>query len=529
MKGRLCAIALPSLRVEIAEAGGVERGAPFAVVVARPGGAVKDERSLLGNTRLDEVSVCARALGVKPGQTIAAARAKTAELRVRVVHLDAIRDVLAGIAEVALAFGAIVSFEAGGIAGDVVWCDVTGAAHLFATDGDPVGELALATQLGERVRRMGHACRVAIADGPRIAAAVARFAGAFPRGKGKEAIVVPPGEGARAMQGLPLRALPLEEATVEWLAKLGLTKAGDLQRLPRAALGTRLGARGPRVMQLLEGDDRERLPPYVPPEIPEERATLEYGITTEEALLFVAKRLADRLASRLAGRCAKATRLELHLGLDRGMLPDRGAGSDPPVLALSLPSPIATADELFSVLRARARAYVIEAPILSATLRATELVPSAGQALDLWVQEARAERTLPRLVAELSAELGMDRVGKFALADSWVPEQRGRLVSIHHKPGAGHPALLSGAPEPSRLLGTGIPFRERHSLHMLERFEAVEWWKSGVRTRNVLLAWTDGTSQASPGRGLHKDEQRGLGWVLVDSASGEPELRGWMD
>ena len=159
---RIAAICLPDLHVEVvratasaragtkatasdeADAAGVRAGMPLAIVVAP---APLTEAKLLGNTRLDVVSREARALGVHPGQTIASARARAANLAVRVVRPEAVHGVLARLAEVSLAFGATVSFsgsnagfgakdgkDAGASVsyGDVVWVDVTGCAHLHA-------------------------------------------------------------------------------------------------------------------------------------------------------------------------------------------------------------------------------------------------------------------------------------------------------------------------------------------------------------------------------------------------------------
>src|SRR5215472_9505722 len=102
MASRFAAIALPCVRLELAQAALAQGHAPLAVVIARPGGAVKDEASLLGNTRLDEVNAEARALGVRAGQTIAAARARASALRVRVVSVDAVQKELSSVAEAAL-------------------------------------------------------------------------------------------------------------------------------------------------------------------------------------------------------------------------------------------------------------------------------------------------------------------------------------------------------------------------------------------------------------------------------------------
>src|SRR5580698_8745901 len=211
---RIACIALPEIRVEIAQEKEREsrqaaktprekanqlgvlvswRPSPFAVVVARPGGTVKTERDVLGNTRLDVVSREARALGVRSGQTVAAARAKCAGLGVRVVAQSAVRAALERLAEVALAFGPTASFD---VVTDVVWVEIGGCAHLVG------GESELAQALAARVRALGHACRVSIADGPRIAAAVACFAPAN-RSRGGVPIIVQRGEGANAMRALP--------------------------------------------------------------------------------------------------------------------------------------------------------------------------------------------------------------------------------------------------------------------------------------------------------------------------------------
>src|SRR5580698_11072686 len=102
---RFAAVALFHLRVELARARASPASPVLGVVIARPGGAVKDETSLLGHTRLDEVSPEALALGIRPGQTVASARARSADLSVRVVPLLGVSQALSGLAEMALAFG----------------------------------------------------------------------------------------------------------------------------------------------------------------------------------------------------------------------------------------------------------------------------------------------------------------------------------------------------------------------------------------------------------------------------------------
>src|SRR5262249_19871694 len=156
---RILALVLPRLRLEIArteDPRAMDGGGVMAVVIARQaslgttgrgkGGAVKEEHSLLGNTRLDEVSSEAFALRVRPGHTIAAARARAAGLRVRVVPEHVTQRTLARLCEALLAFGRATSFSASESA---IWVDVTGCAHLFG------GEERLSRAVHARVTSFG--------------------------------------------------------------------------------------------------------------------------------------------------------------------------------------------------------------------------------------------------------------------------------------------------------------------------------------------------------------------------------------
>ena len=298
---RICAVSLPELRIELVRAelaNGLDPRAPLAVVVAplEKGEVVLTEQKLLGNTRISVVSREARALGVLPGQTIAQARARAGILAVRVVRPDAVRDVLARLAEVGLAYGATVSFgmegqtsapparraslkgagatgaklhdafmpdgaHGRGEFGDVVWIDVTGCAHLHEPKSLFDGETILATRLARVIASLGHTCSVAIADGPRVAAILARamFQPTLTRAAARkplpsaiylEPVIVRPGENARALAPLSVAALPLLPEDVRWLTKIGVRTIGELRQLPQEGLGTRLGARAREVLSL---------------------------------------------------------------------------------------------------------------------------------------------------------------------------------------------------------------------------------------------------------------------------------------
>jgi protein ImuB len=174
---------------------------------------------------------------------------------------------------------------------------------------------------------------------------------------------------------------------------------------------------------------------------------------------------------------------------------------------------------MLSLVRTRIESWTLIAPVLAVTLRATELVRKDGRPLDLFEPMAKAERTLPRLVAELSAELGLENVGVLALADTWLPEARTVLRPFGPSARAATltplAPLTSLAPEPSRILASPAPLGDVRLTRLLSRVEACEWWRTGVRARDSFAAWSESDKR--------------LAWVEVDLASGDAWVKGWFD
>ena len=179
---RIVAIVLPQLACEIARrklppaGNGVE--GPIGVVLSRDGTGVAGTETAV----LDAVEDEARRYGVRAGQRVTEAAALLARLSVHRVTYGEIDAALGRVAEVALALGPVAALalrEApegaprtpwGDAPFDTVWLDVTGSAHLAG------GEEALLAELEERLGALGHRARLAIAGGPRLAQALARWA-----------------------------------------------------------------------------------------------------------------------------------------------------------------------------------------------------------------------------------------------------------------------------------------------------------------------------------------------------------------
>ncbi len=515
---RIVAVVLPDLSCELG--GGAEIGTPkpkkrrvlpLGVVLA------DDESSepVSATAILDAVNEEARRHGVCKGQSIAEACALLAHLVVRRVSREQIHTALARVAEIALAFGPTVAFEAP----DTVWVDVTGSAHLSG------GEEALGAELASRVRALGHVVRVAIAKGPLIARACARY------GALSEVLVVPERGTKEAIASLPVSALPIDRERALWLTRLAVLTLGDLAALPREAAASRLGEHASLALDLAAGKDETPLVAYRIPALLSERSTWDEPVEGSEPLSFVLRGLASRLSLRLAGRGEAAQKLVLIIEHDRTIARHRGVALEKELL-FDLASPLWREEEIRRVVASRLERLRLEAPSVGLRLEAPALIRQIGRQLDLsrvsaglaGIQELD---TLPVLLAELGADIGKERVGVLSLVDSHRPEKKSELVPALADPESPHrrrktkktkreplplrkvksmaksPGIAATRcfPEPLALgsalrIGSTLSIDHRlytiEEIHFVERLESVEWWTGSPVTRDYVSLWLEG-------------------------------------
>lgn len=194
-----------------------ERG-PLAVAAEGPGG-----------LRLVALDPEARALGLQPGEPLGRVRARIGvPLQVYPADPTADRDALLRLCRWAGGYAPLVAPFGPAEAGDGLYIDVAGASHLRG------GEASLVDDLTDRLARGHIPARIALADTPGAAFALASHGGV-------DRIVVPPGGAAEALRGLPVEALRLDPGTVSGLKRLGLRRMGELDALPRGPLARRFG------------------------------------------------------------------------------------------------------------------------------------------------------------------------------------------------------------------------------------------------------------------------------------------------
>ena len=476
-----------------------------------------EQKPIDATTQLAAVNESARRYGVRAGQSIAEACALVANLVVREISQAEVLETLRGIAEVGFSLGATVALEAP----DTVYVDISGSAHLQG------GEVALATEFANRVRSMGHSVRLAIADGPRLARAFAKWftpEAADPEDRG--VCVVPSERTVSAFQALPCAALCLPGDTAAWFARLGVFTVGELCALPRQALGSRLGEAAASVSELCAGRDRTPLVAYLPERTINESSAWDEPVTGTEPLLFALGGLVSRVSARLTGRGEAAHSFELTLLYDPAIARFRGEKTEQ-VWRFKLATPLHRAEEIRRVLSARLARTKLAAPSLGMRLTVPKMLPAVARQLEFSqvmagvTVGAAADDEISVLIAELTAELGEDKLGTLQLVDSHRPEaksklspaeltpqRRGSSKTAHLRKAEPSFAELPGAPtrlltEPCELHGpfrVGVSLALDRSLYTIEhlrfeqRLDAVEWWGQAPITRDYVRLWLQGAS-----------------------------------
>ncbi len=385
------------------------------------------------HSELSQVSAQARAMGVRPGMTVAQARALIPDLAVINPSPAAERAAADALIDVAESISPVIEESMPGC----VWLDLTGSERFYqparraqnnpqsrsaqenihnACDElcgtsddvhDPIEE-AIAAELVRRARRVGLEAALGLAAGKEIARLAARCGGAR---------VIEAGREREFLDWMPLDLLDLGvnargDDLELVLKRLGIRRLGELARLDARAVGTRLGSRGAELMRLARGEDSARIAMRPRAEVFAESIELEYGIETIEPLAFVMRAMIAQLTERLQMRGLVAGDITLALGLADRRRDDRRVAVAAPTLEVRALLTLVTLN-----LEASPPPAAVETIRLIIEPRAVRPAQS-----DMFLPPAPAPDRLEAAIARIAALCGPDRVGRIAPADSYRPE-----------------------------------------------------------------------------------------------------------
>jgi protein ImuB len=446
------------------------RDAPFALW-----------RKIAGGERLAAVNVAAQRRGLRPGMTVADARALCPVLTLEEHDPNADAATLAILADWCGRFTPLAALDPP----DGVMLDVTGAAQLFG------GEANLLDEIERRLKNQGFAARTALAPGPALARALARFS---------RLRLVPPeastGDVEAIAGRLPIAALALADPAPARLARAGLRSVGDLLARPRAPLAARLGSAAMARLDALACRSRDPIQPrFAAPAYIAERRFPE-GLIRQDDIEATLKRLAEDLRPLLERQGVGARRLEAVFYRVDGAVKR---------LAVGTSRPLRDPARIFTLLRERLAKLAEDGLDADYGFDVLRLCASAVERLDdeqAALADARAETEggdLSDLVDRLGARLGSRRVLRLHPQERHAPEYAALAAPAAYPPpeSAAAPTKFAPLARPLRLFerpepvdamalapdGPPLRFRWRRALHETAAFEGPEriappWWQA---------------------------------------------------
>ena len=445
-----------------------------------------------GGPRIVALNEAAEAAGLARGEPLADARAKAEFLQVRPLEAAADAAGLNRLALWATRYTPTASPWNEENSADGFFLDIEGAAHLFG------GEEALLADLAERLQGFGLPARLAVADTPGAAWALARF-------HPDPCCILQSGAQAQALAPLPIEALRLLPETGTALRRLGLKTVGTLLDKPRAPFSARFPTELLRRLDQALGRSEEPLVPVVHPPVYHSLRYLLEPVFTQAAVIALASRLMQNLVHVLTRDDVGARALRLSLYRVDGeartvdialTLPTRSVAHVMRMLDLKLDKLAATQDAGFG----------FEALGLAVTR--AEPIPARQATLTAIDEDADRTERCAALVDALRQRLGPHSVRCFAAMASHLPERAEVLeaVSDSSSPASQamnvhdlqtRPLLLLPQAEPAEvtaLIPDGPPrrFRWRGTSYEVagaqgpERIGA-EWWRRQDLTRDYFL------------------------------------------
>ena len=124
-------------------------------------------------------------------------------------------------------------------------------------------------------------------------------------------LVIPAGDSAKAILGLPIAALRLPKTMVEDLSVLGFARIGELAAKPRAPLALRFGPELCRRLDQAMGSLSEPIDPVRPPDLIEVRRVFAEPIGAAETIARYTGKLTGQLCEALEAKGLGARQLDL--------------------------------------------------------------------------------------------------------------------------------------------------------------------------------------------------------------------------
>ena len=305
---------------------------------------------------------------------------------------------------------------------DTIVLDLAGLASLLGS------EEIIAERLIERASLLGLTARVAISSNLETAIHAARgFAGVT---------LIPPGEEAKALGGLPVSVLVTSNGLspraemLETLDSWGVRTCGALAALPVLDLSERLGQEGVRLHEFARCASSRAMVLAEPEVHFEEEMELEDAVPELEPLSFLLGRLLDQLCARLSARSLAAAMIRVRFELEpvsENNVRSLNDGVPRKAVAptyeriLTLPVPSRNSKMLLKLLRLRLQAEPPQTAVLKIFMAGEAAEPRFEQG-GLFLPSSPDPEKLGLTIARLANLVGDGNVGAPEISDTHRPD-----------------------------------------------------------------------------------------------------------
>jgi protein ImuB len=413
--------------------------------------------------------------GIRPGLAVSAALGLVDTLQLTPRDPRAERDALERLAAWCYQYSSHVCPLPGR---DALLLEAGGSQRLFG----PANELA--TRLEQDLQRLGYHARIGSAPTPEAAQLAAAHG-----------LHLAPGLNiGRQISKLPLDSLLLEPGQLAALQKMGFRSIGEVLRLPRKALGRRLGPSMVDYLDRLTGARPDPRKAWQPPEGFSCGMDLVAGTTSSQALLFPLRRLVAELCGVMRARDRGTQALDFELRHEQGC----------ESLRLGLQQPTRDEERIMLLLRERLEQLQLTGPVHHVQLVAGRLLPFDAQPDSLFQDHASSgTESIAPLLERLQARLGEHAIRGLKGVQDHRPEHSWAMRELHESADCTampyRPVWLFARPQRCRI-------GDYHLLAGPERIET-GWWDGHdcrrdyfvVRDATGRMLWAFHEYKPSPG------------------------------
>jgi protein ImuB len=360
-------------------------------------------------TRVPEVVVCSRLAaraGVRPGMSVAEARAVEPRLDVHEHEPDADLHALQDLAHWADRYSPIVGLEDGESPQSLL-LDITGCAACFH------GEEKILERAVREFTEAGWVPAVAVADTIGAARGLAHCA--------RTPYLAPQGATEHVLRHLTTAALRLPADVVQTLAQLGIERIDALLALPRGELPARFGDEVLRRLDQALGRQPEVILRHRTPATIEAALAFEYPTDRLEALNYALDGLMQQIEQDLLARNCAARRVACWLYLLAG----------PPLcIEVGLYRPRRCPQYLGQLLRTQLEKVRLKELIRAVRLHVLAAEPLTDRQAEFFAIESGGIEAASALVDYLSGRLGAGAVTRARMVPDFQPEYACRLEPL---------------------------------------------------------------------------------------------------